>query len=296
MFEDIEVFCAIARNGSLAKAARSLYISTSIVTRRLARLEAKLGVRLMQRTTRHVFLTEAGQFYYDEVSQILDNLEASNKNVKSLGKEIVGTLKIGLPVSISTLYVSQHLHEFLALYPSLKIQIVHGNHILDILENAFDVVLHCGKLPDSSFYFKKLGNWDKIICASPEYLAKYGTPKTPADLSQHNCLDHAENFHFTWRFDKDGNTEDMPVSGNVRVNSSLDLASLAASGLGIAYLPCFSVHPLLKAGKLISILEDYRPPALGMYLVYPSNKYLSQKTQVFIHFMEKLLGKILNFA
>ncbi|MDO8953321.1 MAG: LysR family transcriptional regulator [Gammaproteobacteria bacterium] len=289
MLEDIEIFCAIAKEGGFAKAARALQLSTSIVTRRLARLEKNLDVRLVHRTTRQVSLTEEGRLYFDEVSNILDALKASNKNVKSLSTEVAGTLKIGLPVSISHLYVTPHLHEFLAQYPNLKVHIINGNHLFDLLGNGFDLILHCGELPNSNYYYKKLGLWEKITCASPEYLKKYGIPKKPEDLSNHNCLDHAESFHGTWRFQELDKSKNIPVSGNVRVNSSLDLCNLAKSGLGMVYLPSFSVAEALKSGELVSVLDSYRPEALGLYLVYPSHKYLSYKTQVFIDFMANLL-------
>jgi DNA-binding transcriptional LysR family regulator len=243
----------------------------------------------MHRTTREVTLTEAGQLYYEEVSNILDALEVSNKNVRSLSKEITGTLKIGLPASLSHLYVTQHLHEFVAQFPNLKIHIVHGNHLVDLVSNGFDLILHCGELPDSSFYYKKVGLWEKITCASPAYLKKAGTPIQPEDLSIYNCLDHADNFHFSWPFQKKGKIYRVPVSGNIRVNSSMDLCNLTVAGLGFAYLPSFSIAHKLKTGELVSVLDNYRPAALGMYLVYPTNKYISKKTQVFITFLTKLL-------
>ncbi len=289
MLEDIEVFCTIAKQGGFAKAARVLHISTSMVTRRLSNLEESLGVRLLQRTTRQVSLTEAGQQYYDEMSQILERLQISNKNVKTLSKEVTGTLKVGLPVSISSLYVTQHLQEFLDQHPHIKVTICHGNHLFDLLDNQFDFVVHCGELPSSNFYYKKIGSWKKIIAASPSYLAKYGTPKTPDDLAEHNCLDHGENFDFTWRFQQREKLRDLSVSGNVRVNSSLDLANLASNGIGIVYLPCFVIAEQLKTGRLKSILDEYRPPELGLYCVYPSSKYLNQKTRLFIEFVERLL-------
>ncbi len=289
MLEDIEIFCAIAKTGGFAKAAKELHLSTSIVTRRLARLEQKLEVRLMHRTTRQVSLTDAGQLYYEEVSPILDALQASNKNVKSLSKEATGILKIGLPVSISHLYVTQWLHEFLAQHPRLTVHMVNGSRLLDLLGEGFDLILHCGELPDSTFYSKKLGMWEKITCASPAYLKQHGTPKKPEDLMHHNCLDHADNFQGTWDFQVKGKLNSIPVRGNARVNSSIDLCNLAKTGLGLVYLPSFSVAHALKTGELVSVLDAYRPKPLGMYLVYPSHKYLSYKTQALMDFMSGLL-------
>ena len=146
-----------------------------------------LKVRLL-RTTRKVSLTEAGVNYFATVSDILQNLAAANKQVKSFNQEVIGTLKIGLPASISHLYVSPKLHQFLAKFPRMKIHIVHGNHLLDLLDNGFDLILHCGQLPDSSFYYKKLGVWKKICCAAPPYIKRYGMPQQPSELVNYNCL------------------------------------------------------------------------------------------------------------
>lgn len=289
MLEDIEIFCMIAKHKSFSKSARALHISPSIVTRRLVRLEKKLDVRLINRTTRHVTLTEAGQFYYDEVKTLLEAFEISNKNIKSMKKEINGVLKIGIPVSISHFYVTPHLHEFLTQFPALKIHILHGNHLLDLLENGFDLVMHCGELPNSSFHYKKLGQWEKVICAAPSYLEKNGTPLTPEDLMLHNCLDHTDNHANTWLFQENGKIKPIPITGNACINSSIDLCNLALSGLGIAYLPSFSVKHKLETKELISILDSYRPPPLPINLVYPTHQYLSQKVSVFIDFMTKLL-------
>ncbi len=290
MLEDIEVFCAIAKHKSFSKAARALHISTSIATRRLARLEKKLDVSLFHRTTRQVTLTEAGRLYFDDVKNLMDGLEAANQNVKSIRKEVSGVIKVGVPVSISHMYVTEHLHEFVKRYPKLRVHLVTGNHLLDLLENGFDVVMHCGELPSSSLHYKKLGMWDKVTCASPLYLQEHGTPIIPEDLAQHNCLDHADNFHVTWRFQDKGKTKEIAVSGNACVNSSIDLVNLAVNDMGIVYLPSFVVAEALKTGKLVSILDAYRPPALPRYMVYPTHQYICQKVKTFIDFMSEILS------
>ncbi len=292
MLEDIEIFCLVAKHKSFSKAALELHISPSITTRRLARLERKLDVRLMNRTTRLVTLTEAGQLYYDEVRALLESLELSNRNIKSIKKDINGVIKIGLPVSISHFYVTPQLHKFLNRFPGLKVHIVHGNHLLGLLSNGFDLVMHCGELPDSSFHYKKLGIWQKIICASPEYLEKNGTPIHPDDLKHHNCLDHVDNYDFTWLFQEKAKVKKILITGNACINSSIDLCNLAVSGLGIVYLPSFTEKHRLETGELVSILDCYQPPSLPMYLVYPTDQYLSQKVRVFMDFMTKLLNHI----
>lgn len=291
MFEDISAFCACAEQKSFSRAAKQLGVSAAVITRRIARLEKSLDTRLLHRTTRLVTLTEAGQAFYSEVRDILQALEASKKAAKSFNQEVTGTLKIGLPASIGHLYVSQALEKFSTQYPQLKIQMVQGNHLLDLLRNGFDLVVHCGELPDSSFYYQKLGDWKKIICAAPSYLKKYGTPKIP-NFHQHQCLDHYDNFQSTWRFKINGKLKEVSIDAKIYANSSLDLKNLAKSGLGIAYLPSFTVYQELKVGHLVSILEKYQPPVLGMYVVYPSHQYLSRKTKLFLEFLTDLLNPI----
>lgn len=288
MFDDLAAFCAVVETHNFAKAAKHLKISTSIITRRVNRLEQELGVKLLQRTTRHVAITEAGSVFYQHATQILQDLTNSKNLVKDLTARVSGLLKIGLPVSISHYYVTHALANFMEKYPDLQMQIVNGNHLLDLLQNGFDLVLHCGNLPDSSFHYKKLGNWTKITCASPAYLAKHGIPKNLMALSKHNCLDHYDNRTKTWLFHDKGKPVTQTICGNININSSIDLKNLALAGLGIVYLPSFTVAKEIAAGQLIPLLSKFSPPALGMYAVYASNQFLSEKVKVFLQFLQEL--------
>ncbi len=291
MLEDINAFCACVEYKGFSQAARKIGISAAMITRRIARLEKSLDTRLLNRTTRVVTLTEAGQIFYTQVRDLLQSLQACKEAVKSFNQEVTGTLKIGLPASISYLHISKSLPKFCNQFPQLKIQMVHGNHLLDLLSNGFDIIIHCGELPDSNLYYQKLGNWKKIICASPNYLEKYGRPEQP-DFSTHSCLDHYDNFKRTWKFTIEGQLKHVPINANIYANSSLDLKNLAQSGLGIAYLPSFTVYNEIKTGQLISILQEYQPPPMSMYAVYPSKEYLSKKTKLFLDFLTELMAPI----
>jgi DNA-binding transcriptional LysR family regulator len=259
----------------------------------VARLEKSLDTRLLHRTTRVVSLTEPGQAFYNEVRNLLEALEASKKTAKSFTQEVTGTLKIGLAASICYLHLTPKLHLFTQKFPQLKIQIVNGNHLLDLLREGFDLIIHCNTLPDSNYYYQKLGNWRKIICTSPSYLKKFGTPKTPQDLTAHHCLDHYDNFQRTWKFNVNNKVMLIPINSIISANSSMDLKNLAIHGQGIAYLPSFTVFHELKAGRLISILEDYQPHSIGMFAVYPSHQYLSKKSKLFLDFLSQLLAPVL---
>lgn len=292
MFDDIVVFRTIVQLKSLTKASKALGLSTPVVTRRLARLEKSLNTSLIQRTTRQIHLTEAGELFFAQSTDVLYALEASKDAVKNLNREVSGTLKVGLPESISYLYVTKKLHQFTTRYPNINIYIVTGNHLLGLLTNGFDLVIHAGVLPDSSFYFRKLGHWKKIFCATPDYLAKYGIPKKPEDLSLHNCIDHYDNSERSWEYKEKGKFKKIMVNGNIRTDSNFGIRQLALSGIGIAYLSKCTVYNDLKHGRLVSILENFQASDLGTYAVYPSKQFISKKTEVFLEFTSELLGSV----
>lgn len=290
MLKSATVFIKVVETLSFSKAARQLKVSTSAVTRQIEKLESELDVRLLQRNTRQVSVTEAGAIFYESCLSLLETYTSAQKQVKNFHHELTGTLKIGLPNSISHLYMSTALQTFIKKYPGLKIDIVNGNHLLDLLSSGFDLIIYCGELADSNLYYRKIGTWKKITCASPSYFKKFSIPKIPQDLTQHNCLDHFDNRHSTWAYQFKGEIQSIPVRGTVRANSSLDLKNLALSGLGIVYLPSFTVKEAISHGHLKSILTEYQVSALSIYAIYPSKRFLDKKTLVFMEFLEKLLS------
>lgn len=290
MLQDIQVFCAIAKHQNFSKAARELGISAPVITRRLSRLEKLLGARLLNRTTRKVTLTEAGSLFYEEVTGILQLLEASKDNVKSITSQIAGTLKVAMPTLLSQCYVAPALDNFLAQYPKLKILLYSGNHTLNLLHEGFDLVIHCGELPNSSYYYKKIVSMKKIICASPSYISKHGEPKELDDLKNHNCLKYYDAIDSPWTVNANGKAKEISVQGNVLVNSGIELKNLAINGVGIVYLPAYFVNNDLLSGKLVSLLDQYQLTDYHLYAVYPTNKYLAKKTQIFLDFLKELLN------
>lgn len=292
MLEDIVAFRTIVLQKSLTKASKELGVSTPVITRRLARLEKTLQTQLIQRTTRHIHLTEAGELFFQQISDVLQALDASKEAVKNLNQEVSGTLKVGLPASISHLFVSTMLHKFTKQYPNVSIHLVTGNYLFDLLSQGFDLIIHAGTLPDSNFYYKKIGTWKKIFCATPAYLKKYGTPKTPQDLSSHNCIDRYDNVERVWDYKKKGLAKKIMITGNVRADHNLDIRNLALSGMGIAYLSRCTVHEDIQRGKLISILDEYQATEYGTYAVYPSKQFINKKTQIFIEFLSTCLKSV----
>jgi DNA-binding transcriptional LysR family regulator len=288
MLENIQAFVTVVEQKSFAKAARKLAISTPVITRRVVKLEQEVGVLLLQRTTRHLSLTEPGERFYIHSLEILDRLAAAKEMALGSKAELKGKLKIGMPASISSLYFIPALNSFMKDYPELSLQIVHGNHLSDLLGNGFDAVVHCGDLPDSSFYYAKIGKWNKFSCASPQYLKKHGIPTHPSDLKNHNCLDHGDNYLNGWAYQVDGKMQLFPISGNVSVNDSLDLKQLAVDGLGLVYLPSFTVDDAVKSKALTPVLQEYMVSALGIYILYPSRNLKSKKLEIFIELLKKI--------
>ena len=294
MLEDIQVFCTIAKHQSFSKAARELAISAPVITRRLSRLEKTLSARLLNRTTRKVTLTEAGNKFYAEVTDILQLLDASKENIMKATSQVAGTLKVAMPSSLSQTYVAPALNQFLQKFPHLKIQIFTGNYLLNLLHEGFDLVIHCGELPNSNYYARKIATMRKVICASPEYLNKHGEPQELEDLKNHNCLLFYENNTYPWSVYHNDKIKEIQVSGNILVNNSMELKSLASNGVGIVYLPAYFVNEELVSGKLVSILEKYQPTDYNLYAVYSTKEYLAKKTQVFMDFITDLLRKVIS--
>ena len=153
-------------------------------------------------------------------------------------------------------------------------------------------MIHAGVLPDSSFYFKKIGTWKKIFCASPDYLEKHGTPTIPEDLKLHNCIDHYDNAERIWEYKENGVLKKLMVAGNVRADSNFDIRQLALSGIGIAYLSKCTIYEDLRQGRIVSLLDNFQTSDFGTYAVYPSKKFVPQKTLVFLEFISNLLEAV----
>lgn len=288
MFEDIETFIQVVELNSFAKAAKKLHISPPMVTRRISQLENILCVKLLQRTTRELTVTEAGKLFYLGSLDMLNTYASITEQIHDISSKLTGTLKIGLPASISSLYVMPALPAFLKQYPNISIHIVQGNHLVDLLSDGYDLIVHCGPLPDSNFYSKKITSWTKITCASPSYFATKSIPHQPQDLLSHNCLDHINNYSKGWYYEIDNQKKLIPINGNIRLDSSLSIKEMITAGLGIGYLPSFTVKPEIESGSLVPILTEYQVPALEMFVIYPSKQFINQKTKVFIDFLMAL--------
>lgn len=294
MLEDLQAFRAVAQYKSFVKAAKELKVSNSVITRRIAKLEEHLGIKLLQRSTRQVGLTELGEDYLQQISEVLLQLELSYTELKQRQNQITGTLRVGVPYSILQDWLVPNLANWHQQYPELQLEFIQGNHLFDMISARFDIIIYCGDLPNVAYYFKKLANWCKITCASPSFLSTHGTPKTPQDLSHLTCIDHADNYHQGWGYLHDGQYREQVIQSKLRANSSTIMRDMAIAGLGITRLPDFTVHQALTTGELIPILSNYQLTPLGIYVIYPSKRFLPKKTELFITFLQTCFTSISN--
>ena len=296
MLKEMRYFCEVVQQQSLAAAARSLKVSTPMMTRHVQHLEEELGAVLLNRTTRGMSLTEAGDIFYQQAKHIISTYEAGKRAIKGSVTGEHGAIKIGLPASIANLCVVPKLHEFNIKHPHLSIEIMQGNHLLDMIHKGFDCVVFCGDLPDSSYYYKKIGSWRKHTCVSPIYYKTCAKITKPQQLQQYHCLLHMYNKNQIWQFIDKNNQNiknkvvNLYINSSYKSDSSLLLAKMAIQGLGFSYLPDFTISPYLKSGQLISILDSWMPDPLGIYVVYPHKKYINARLCIIIDFIQSCLN------
>ncbi|MBA5605785.1 LysR family transcriptional regulator [Duganella sp. FT3S] len=277
--------------GSFTAAAEALGISHTVVSRQISHLEAKLGAQLLNRTTRRFALTAAGQAYYEASRHILDALDDADRAVGQHQANPGGTLRINAPMAFGTEELAQWLPRFLARYPDLQVDLVCNDRVVDLIEEGFDVALRLARdLPDSTLVAKRLASSQVMLVASPDYLRRHGTPRTPHDLLQHNCLTYSQLARpRAWRFTApDGAEVAVTVQGSLQANNGVALRTVALAGTGIATTASFIVHEDVRRGALVRVLPDYTIRPRELYVLYPHNRHLSPKVRVFVEFASAL--------
>ncbi|MBI4821283.1 MAG: LysR family transcriptional regulator [Deltaproteobacteria bacterium] len=277
---EILVFAEVAESKSFTTAAKNLGIPKSTVSRKIRQLEERLGVRLIQRTTRKLSLTDAGEAYHRSVSGIVAQLQAADEEIIERSSTPRGQLRITAPVDAGEGLLPDVIAEYLNQYPEVSVQVVLTGRIVDLVDEGFDLALRAGRLSDSSLVAKKLADTDWVVCASPEYLAKRGTPRTPLDLEAHDCIVLSDRNN--WKLSGPDGTFEIEVSGRVSGDSFGLVQAAAERGLGIALLPEFRVIDDLDSGKLRQVLAEYSLPPAPFHAVYPSGRQLAAKTRAFL--------------
>lgn len=291
-FSAIRVFSKVVESGSFARAADQLGISTTAASRHVAELEAHLQTRLLNRTTRRLSLTETGRSFYERVVQLLADLEEAEQEAARATIEPRGTIRLTASIAFGVRFLTPAIAEFLARHREVRFDVSLSDRTVDLVEEGLDLAIRIGALGSENLVARRLGETATLACASPEYLARHGTPRTPEDLASHNCLTYAyESAQSQWRFrGSDGRERSLRVAGNLHSNSGDQLAAAAVHGAGIVLEPGFILEPEIRAGRLIPLLQGFEAPRLPIYAVYPSRKHLSAKVRVFVDFLAARLA------
>lgn len=289
----IKTYCRAVEAGNLTAAAKALHITKSVASRRIQSLEDDLGVKLLARTTKGVTPTDEGALFYERGVRILDEVEDAAQAVKHTSDNLVGTLRLTAPRSFADLRLGEPFMAFMKMHPALKIEMNLTDERVDIIGGGYDLGLRiAADLVDTSLIARKICQIQQYVVASPAYLEKHGTPKTPQDLKHHNCVFYSNvEAAKQWRFGEGANAQAVRVSGQVTSNSGLMQLAAAAEGVAIATLPDFFVGDALKTGQVVPLLEDYTRPDMHLYALYPERRLLPLKVRLLIDFLADWFGK-----
>ena len=287
-FGDLDIFVRVVGTGSMSAAGRELGLSPAVVSKRLRRLEDRLGSRLLQRTTRQISLTDAGQGFYERAVAILASIEEAETFVTKRSSEAQGTLKVTAPAMFGRMHIARHLGRFMASYEDLAVNIVLDDQQLDIVGEGFDLAVRIGELPDSSLVARKLADVRYLIVAAPAYVERHGMPRTPADLEDHSCV--PSDLRDPWKLvGPNGQKAQHRPSGPLHTNSSEVVRECVMAGTGIGLRPLWEVGEALSDGTLVRILPDWEGESdEAIHAVYPSRRFLPAKVRLFIDFLAQL--------
>lgn len=287
-FEDMRIYAEIVRAGSFTAAATKLGLTKQLVSRRITDLESRLGVRLLNRTTRRLAPTELGRTYFERCVRLIAEIEEAELELTNHAPELRGVLRVTAPMSFSTMYLSPAIASFLAKHPSLELEMNLNDRMVDIVGEGYDMAIRVGRLPDSSLISRKLVDIDMSVCVAPSYVSRWGVPQHPSELRQHNCLLYGSGRTAEWPFLIDGEIRNIQVTGRFRGNNGELGRDAAIAGLGIIVLPTFLVADALKTGRLVRILDYYRPPlAMGAYALYPHHRQLAGNVRALIEHLQQ---------
>ena len=291
---DLSLFLRVLDLGSISAAARSLDLSVAVASQRLKRLERELGVRLLHRTTRQLHATPEGAALAEQGRALVEDLEALTGGLRQSATEVSGTLRVTIPASFGQQYISPLLPGFLALHPRVKLSVNLNDQILDLVGSGFDLGIRVGALGDSGLVARQLATNRRVLCASPDYLRRHGTPRTPADLATHDCLllVGSQGRQDIWRFtDRKGGEIAQRVQGRFESNQGELLRDAVVAGLGIALHSVWHVHEQLRDGRLQVLLPDYPIAATGIHAVMPQRRLVPPRVRAFVDFLAERLGE-----
>lgn len=284
--DDMAVFAAVVDSEGFTAAAKTLDISTPVVSKRVSALEAALGARLLNRTTRRLSLTEAGRVFYQHCRRVVNEARAAEASVAHLQDEPRGLLRVTAPVSVGSTQLTRALVGFMHNYPEVEVELDLSDRRVDLADEGFDLSIRLTREPPPLMSARLLTNTQRVVCAAPEYWQKHGRPREPGELQRHSCIVYLPNNDFNlWYFDDGGGLQSVPVQGRLRVNNATAMVEAALGGLGVVMLSSAIVGPAIAAGRLEPVLESYSAPSAGIYALYLPNRYLPTKARVFIDYL-----------
>lgn len=288
--EGIAAFLAVAKHLSFTRAADELKVSRATIGAQVKVLEAKTGIRLLHRSTRSVVLTEAGTAYLQALSGILPQIREAERAALSYQEEVIGRLKITAPPDLGQLHLSPIIAEFLIQNPAVSIDLSFSHASVNLIDEGYDLAIRGTISVEQNLITRHIGDSPLIICASPAYVARAGTPREPHDLAQHVCL-HFSGLRWgnVWHFQQGEQTVRLPIAPRYLVNDGISLRDVAVAGAGITLLPRFQVASELRAGRLIQLLQDWPIGVVPIHAVFPANKNIASKVRRFVDFLAKRL-------
>ncbi|WP_332686550.1 LysR family transcriptional regulator [Bosea sp. (in: a-proteobacteria)] len=291
---EMELFVRAVGLGSFSSAARALSLTPSAVSKAVGRLEDRLGVQLLDRSTRSIRLTVEGQVYYRECLRLVGEIDELERTLGARRNLPHGRLRVNSSVPIARQHLLPILPEFLQRYPAIELDLSMSDEVVDLIDSRADVAVRIGPLQDSALRARKILDFRRIVVASPAYLARHGIPQRPADLASHNCLGfNLKSSLNEWPFVKDGRSFALPVSGNFCANNGDSLREFVLSGVGIARLASFMIGDDIREGRLVTLLDDYHPnDTLSVFAVFFQQKYMPARIRCFVDFLVERLGQI----
>ncbi len=284
--KSMEVFSRVVEAGSFAAAAEQMAMSRAMASKHVMELEDRLGVKLLNRTTRRLSLTEGGRMFVDRAREILAAIEELETTVTSQQVDPKGVLRVNAPMTFGRLHVAPALPDYCQRYPKVSVEITFNDRQIDLVEEGVDVAIRIGALQDSSMIARKLGETRMVVCAAPAYLETAPKLDDPEDLKDHNCLIYTLWSQVSdWVLEGVGGRRTVRVDGNLRTNNGETISEAAVAGMGVIIQPSFIVDPHLATGQLVEVLHGWRAPTIGLYAVYSPTKHVSAKIRSFLDFL-----------
>lgn len=290
-WEGLDEFVAVAECGQFTAAAERLGLSSSQISRQVARLEERLQTRLFYRSTRKVSLTEAGQTFLQHCQRLQDGREEALRAIGDLASEPKGLLRMTCAVAYGERFIVPLVNDFMARHPQLRLELELTNRSLDLLQEGLDLAIRLGRLQDSRLVATRLAPRVMYLCAAPSYLQRYGRPHSLSELPRHNCLIGSSD---QWQFQQEGREQALRVQGNWRCNSGEAVLDAALRGFGVCQLPDYYVQAHLRSGALVALLEAQQPPNTAVWALYPQQRHLSPKVRQLVDHLKSGLSERLS--